>query len=159
VGMSLRALLSPSSFSLGSTLLPGRREPADGLLIGVMSNRLISTQRPPSVTGRPCLNSFTRLLLASSEDAFCHDSKQKRHDHSYIRDHVGTLLRTVFGATSARSFLGERILARTPRRRRTTCGAEHVDEGAQAGRNLPVPRVKDEESLERRRPILQRSDQ
>src|ERR1700741_3035709 len=118
-----------------------------------------STLPPPSATGRLCLNSFARLLPAKSEGTFCREFAQKRHDHSYIRDHIRTLLRTIFGATLARSFLGERILARTPRRRRTTCGAEHVDEGAQAGRNLPVPRVKDEESLERRRPILQRSDQ
>src|SRR4029077_18883644 len=118
-----------------------------------------STLPPPSVTGRLCLNSFARLLPAKSEGKFCREFAQKRHNNPYIWNRLRALLRTVFGATSARSFLGERIPARTPRRRRTTRGAEHVDEGSQPGRTLPVPRVKDEESLERRRPILQRPDQ
>jgi hypothetical protein len=57
------------------------------------------------------------------------------------------------------SFPGERVLERVPGRRRAAGGADHVDEGAQAGRDLPVPRIIDEESFERRRPILQHADQ
>jgi hypothetical protein len=59
---------------------------------------------------------------------------------------------------SARSFLGEWILERAL----DWLGAgrtDHVDEGAQRGRNLPVPGIIEEQSFDCRRPVFQHPDQ
>lgn len=52
----------------------------------------------------------------------------------------------------------ERIFAQSPDRRRTALRADHVDQSAQRGRNLPVARIIQEEAAERGRPLLQHPD-
>jgi hypothetical protein len=49
--------------------------------------------------------------------------------------------RTRPAPASSRSDLGERVLERTPGRRRAAGRADHVDEGAQRGRDLTVPGI------------------
>ena len=62
-------------------------------------------------------------------------------------------------ATSSRSVLSEGVLEWTLARRRAAGRADHVDEGAQRGRNLSLAVIIEEESFETRRPVLQHADQ
>src|SRR6266446_1933524 len=67
--------------------------------------------------------------------------------------------KTNFGATLTCSVLGKRIPERTLGRCRAAGHPDHVDEGPQRGRDLPVPGIIEEQSLERWRPVFQYADQ
>ena len=60
---------------------------------------------------------------------------------------------------AARSALGKGILERTLGRRRAAGRADHVNEGAQRGRDLPAPGIVEEQSLNQWRPVFQHADQ
>ena len=62
-------------------------------------------------------------------------------------------------ATSSRSVLSEGVLEWTLARRRAAGRADHVDEGAQRGRDLPMPGIIEEQSFKRWRPVFQNADQ
>src|SRR5258707_14433151 len=62
-------------------------------------------------------------------------------------------------ATSIRSVLSEGVLEWTLARRRAAGRADHVDEGAQRGRDLPMPGIIEEQSFKRWRPVFQNADQ
>src|SRR5882757_962927 len=58
-----------------------------------------------------------------------------------------------------RSVLCKRVLQATLGRCRAARRADHVDEGAQRGRDLPLPGIIEEQSLKRWRPVFQYADQ
>src|ERR1700674_704885 len=60
---------------------------------------------------------------------------------------------------ATRSVVREGIPERPPGRSRAAGRADHVDEGAKRGRDLPMPGIVEEESLDRRGPVLQHPDQ
>ena len=61
--------------------------------------------------------------------------------------------------TRTRSVVGKRVLQRALGRCRAAGHADHVNEGAQRGRNLPVPGVIEVHSFERWRPVFQHAGQ
>src|SRR3982074_1668045 len=67
--------------------------------------------------------------------------------------------KTNFGAILTCSVLGKRIPERTLGRCRAAGHSDHVDEGPQRGRDLPVPGIVKKQSLERWRPVFQYADQ
>src|SRR5882724_5684412 len=121
--------------------------------------RLIAKDRQPHSSGE---NLTAGAHDASRRSSGCSPRYERKRLQrrpavlmSWLRQHLAPAQHS----STALGLFREGVLERIPRRWRTAARADHVDEGAQRGRDLPLPVIVEEQSLEARRPFLEDADQ